>query len=50
MYTSSMTYLSETPEANMRQNSGLPKERYNNNNNLILYRFGVIPSRNNVWI
>lgn len=37
MHTSSVTDLSGTPEAEMRQNSGLPKMK---NNNLILYGFG----------
>lgn len=46
MHTSSMTHLSETPEAEMRQNNGLPKKKNNNNNNLTLYGFGVMLSRN----
>lgn len=46
MHTSSTADLSEIPEAEMRQNSGLPKKK--NNNNLTLYGFRVMLSRNNV--
>lgn len=46
-HTSPTADLSEIPEAEMRQNSGLPKKK--NNNNLTLYGFRIMLSRNNVW-